>query len=252
MIGESSVCVTLAGHRVRLPHDHAARLARSPAIDLTVDLNRERIAVAGRELSLEASLIPLRILAALVRAHGMPLSIPDLFALAWGRPYSARHHHNTFHSQMSRLRRFLRETARSRSARSARQDRGSGSRLDADRTLILTEGATYRIAPGLRACLIDPVAMPAWRSRRPGALVAIARARGFIDRRMVCAATGLTGSRAHELLQMVARTGALVLEGSGRGARYRAPQQPVPSSSSKMMRKSSATLHACEMQPAGR
>jgi hypothetical protein len=198
---DAPVWLTFAdARRVRIEPHHAARL--TAAFDLIVDLARERAVFAGRVIPLEACAIPLGLLAALVRSQGSAVAMADLFAMAWGQPFCQRFHHNTFHSQMSRLRRMIRTAV-------------------PDRELVVSEGASYHIPRGIRACVIEPVKPSPCRARRPETLVQLARARGFIDRRMVRLATGWSESRSHEMLQTLARAGKLKLEGSGRGARYR-------------------------------
>jgi len=218
--------------RLRIAARHAAAVARTGAFDLVVDLARHRVELHAQDVAMEGRELPLRLLATLARARGAPVSRGDLYGAVWDVPFARHRDTDKLHVQVNTVRRLLRSAA--------------GARPVVERVR-----GGYRLAAGLRALVFEPAPVRLRPRALFATLLAVARDRGFLDRRTVCQLAGVADTSAHTILARLVAHGGLVRDGAGRGTRYR-PSTTIASSaraasavSADSARSSSAASRAC-------
>lgn len=176
---------------------------KAAKLDVLVDLERENAIIGDVTVGMEGREIPLKILAAMVRREGKPMTLGQIFEDSWGRRYNPSFDSNTVYFHMCRLRKIL-------------EDAHPGLK---DLVIKVTGG--YRLKPGMRMGTVTRQTAPRAEDRSRQSVVEVVRQRGFINNRSYCEITNASRSTALRELADLVRLGVLERVGQGRSARYK-------------------------------
>jgi DNA-binding winged helix-turn-helix (wHTH) protein len=201
--GPGKLTLETAGGTCSLERHQVDGFVSIARMDVVVDLDRELAIFGGTTVAFQGRVMALRILGAMARRQGSPITLEEITREVWGRTHAPEVGVTTVSFHVSLLRKILEKASI-----------GLGS-------LVTRVSGGYRLKPGLRMGTIHRQAPVRNLPRDDAAVIALVRDRGFIDNRGYCEMTGKSRTTALRDLQRLVDLGALEPLGRGRGARYR-------------------------------